>query len=191
MKVVLKCDDFWGNDDGRFLDFIIKNNIKISLGVIGKGLSSCAQAKTDYVKNNLHLIQPFNHSYWHTLSAEVKEFFRTSLKYQFDSITFTNSVIADKLGFKVETIGFPANACDHTATGLLSEMKMWDLKNIYYVRGSHNDEDVIQTGKKIIWIDEESVIQMHPFRQEEHDKCIKLIEDLKNQGAEFVWPNEL
>jgi hypothetical protein len=191
IRVILKVDDFWGKErEVYFLNKVIENKIKISLGIVGVGLENSSFKIIDLIKNNLDIIQPFNHSYQHLLTDQKKEFFKTSSDYQRESIDKTNKIIKEKLGFNVKTIGFVANACDEKTIEIIKES---NLDNVYYVKGSYNYEDVVATGKKIINIELEdklTVFQIHPFTWSE-EQVDAFINSLKEEDYQFIFPNEI
>jgi hypothetical protein len=195
-KVTLKIDDFWGKDDGKFFEIIKKYNIKISLGIVGIGLETCAAEKAEFIKQNLGLIEPFNHSYWHVIAHPVKEFFKTSREYQLESLKKTNEVIKSRLDFEVETVGFPANACDETTITLLQSE--FQFKNIYHVVDSYNYNEVKNVCKNIINVtadfggNECHAVQLHPFARDFDLATFEknILAELKKETL-FIFPSEL
>jgi|SRR6185369_4160705 len=193
MNIILKCDDFWGKDWEReklFFDVVLRRNIKISLGVVGAGITTANKEAIDFLKENKDLVEVFNHSFWHVVGKPVKEFYKTSDEYQKESISRTDQIVLERLGVQIETIGFPANACDQRALDFLKDYSL--IKNIYYTPEAHNRKEIEQIGKRIINIDGESVIQLHPFA---HDFSLEefeamVIEKLA-QGHAFIFPSEL
>lgn len=190
MELILKCDDFWGKDNeatNLFLHEAIKNRTKLSLGVVGSGLTKAPERIINLVKNNLDLFELFNHSYYHLLDTNKKEFFKTERAYQEASIEQTNGIISYIFGNRPKTIGFPANACDQTTLDILKES---DLENIYYVKGSYNYEDILKIGKKIINVGKEfGVLQVHPFSMTEQE-IKSFFETLKKENNKLIFPSE-
>lgn len=193
-NIILKCDDFWGKDleqEKSIFELARKYNIKISLGIVGFGLETTSQATIDYLKQNLDLIVPFNHSYWHVVTASVKEYFKTNKSYQIDSIKFTNNVIWRRLGVKVDTIGFPANACDNNAIDVLNK-HFPELKNIYYTKIAHNRVEMDNLHRNIINVDFENVLQIHPFNNDFNVNALEsLILGKLENGFNFITPADL
>lgn len=141
MQVILKVDDFWCYEHFEvFFSKILKNNIKINLGVIGSGVSKLSKADVNAIKNFSHLIEPFNHSWQHLINQKQKEYFNTDYEYQRSSIISTQEAISDILGHNCKVIGFPANASDSTTINILSELTQID--KVFYVDGSHNYKDL-------------------------------------------------
>lgn len=177
--MIIKADDFLG-DKTYFLEKAIENKIKVSVGVIGRGLENYSQHSLDLLKSEY--IQPFNHSYYHLLSTREKEFYKTGYDYQKESILKTQQIVKEKTGIEMKTIGFVANASDDDTIKLMSEMDFI----IYYVIGSYNYDKMKATGRKIIDVGGD-VLQIHPFcwSNEEVDKFFNDIKDNK-----FIFPNE-
>lgn len=193
-RIIIKADDFWGRghkEESSFIDFVINKKIKISLGIVGKGLETSSRDITDVLCANNHVIEPFNHSYWHIVSNPVKEFYKTDIIYQENSIEFTQDIISKRLLFKPSTIGFPANACDDN-TLIVLDSSFPEIKNIYYTAGAYNYDKVASLGKKIIDIDQENVIQIHPFTPEFNlEEFKQLVVSKIDSGYEFIWPSDL
>lgn len=221
MKVILKVDDFWNLVGFQNLfDFIIEERIKISLGIIGKGLENGGTASVDRINQLmlLGLVEPFNHSYWHLLNQHViSEFFNTSADYQETSIRKTNEVIAQKLSCNVETIGFVANSFGIETIRVLNRFD--DIRFIYALKGNDLLDELKKTasitGKQVLIVNEDCVIetsagvdydkfvanfsdrdaifQMHPgiWKENDFEEFKKIILFLKGKGCEFIFPTQL
>lgn len=194
MNIILKCDDFWGKEwpkEKDFFDLVLKHKIKISLGIVGYGLETAGSEVVNYLKNNIDLIQPFNHSYWHCVASPLKEFYLSSREYQKKSILNNQTVVLKKLGYEMTTIGFPTNACDNTTLDVLKN-DFPKLQNIYYTAIAHNREEMEKLGRKIINVNTTEVFQIHPFTDFfSLSSFEQLILDQLKQGNKFVFPNEI
>lgn len=138
MTIILKCDDFWADKHyishqwNTLFNITAERNIPISLGFVGIGLEKlvsegCDELKT-YIQNKW--IQPFNHSYWHLLAEDKREFLHTSKEYQIDSFYKTQAIIKKKLNYTNTCFGSVGNSMDITALRMLSFAG--DIKYIYY-----------------------------------------------------------
>lgn len=217
-KIILKVDDCWVDkirneiNYRKFIEFIFFENIKISLGIVGISLEKSNNDDIEFIKSPL--IEPYNHSYYHFLNNEKKEFFKTDKYYQFYSIVRTNNLIKEKLYFNVKTIGFVANASDKATIEILKEIS--EIQNIYYFEECYNYAEISTIGKKIININQYDVLehnghidydrfislyrggedyyifQMHPggWNDKDIENCKKIILFLKNNGN-FIFPSEL
>ncbi len=156
MNIILKADDFRPDVFDRYADFlrvVDELEIKVSLGFIGKATENTSQETIDILKAKIAAgtIEPFNHSYFHLLNDDRREFLKTDEEYQYQSIVRTNEIVREKLGFKMSTIGFVANACDKTTFDVLE--KIGDIKICYHVAGAYNNKQLKQIGKVVLNID--------------------------------------
>lgn len=223
MQIILKVDDFWGKINSgmfmEFLDFISDNKIKISLGIIGEGLSKANDGSIKFIRDRREHIEPFNHSYYHLLNPHIiSEFYNTSKKYQYDSIDKTSDVIASRLGAKTEVIGFVANSFDNVTVDVLQNFKK--ISHIYALEKNDLFDLLSSIGKKIIVVNDVvcierdgkvinfeefkngfnmiksnrlSVFQMHPsnWGMMSFQEFKLIIKFLQDNGCEFIFPTEL
>lgn len=163
MKIILKVDDFWGENTlnhpvfREFLDFILEKKIKISLGIVGKGMEKTSEKAKQFLLPLLDdLIEPFNHSYWHMLNPKIiSEFNQTSEKYQKLSIEKTNQIVTEKIGYKLKGIGFVANSFDETTIKVMRESSF----DFLYILQSNDLRDFMEremraVGKNVLFIEE-------------------------------------
>jgi len=220
MKIILKVDDFWGPTK-RFSDFfklIADLNIKICLGIVGKGAVKMTPEQCAEIIGLNKNIEIFNHSWAHIISDEIKEFWHTDVYYQAYSLRVTNKIIKEKFGVDCEVVGFPANAFSENTLEILS--KFPDIKRVFYLKGwNHYDElsalkkiidinsnGAIETDMKVdvnrlkgafesgVFSDKEVItFQLHPsaWSEQSFGEFKSCLDFLIALGAEFIFTNQL
>jgi peptidoglycan/xylan/chitin deacetylase (PgdA/CDA1 family) len=142
--VILKADDLVFHDSVNvfptrwraYLDYIIKQNIPSSVGVILNSLDKGNQQYADEVRNlqTKHGIELWNHGYTHDMSSKNEkgektyEFWKTSEAFQLGQFIKAQKVAKDKLGITLRTFGSPGNGRDSCTTSAISkipELKVW------------------------------------------------------------------
>lgn len=166
-KIILKVDDCWigkMRTELSYRKFLLLCNsldIKISLGMVGVSFESADKADIDFIRRLIErgTVHPYNHSYYHLIDRDRKEFFGTDRIYQEASIAKTNAIVYNNFGFQIETIGFPANACDITTIEILKNSD--SIKRIYHVKEAYNNPDLNRlTGKKVLDINGYDVLEI-------------------------------
>jgi peptidoglycan/xylan/chitin deacetylase (PgdA/CDA1 family) len=142
--VILKADDLVFNDSVHvfpprwesYLDYIIKQNIASSVGIILNSLDKGNQRYADKVRNLQlkHGIELWNHGYTHDMSSKNEkgertyEFWKTPETFQLEQFIKSQKVAKDKLGITIRTFGSPGNGRDSSTTKAISkipELKVW------------------------------------------------------------------
>lgn len=161
MNIILKVDDYRADVADRydaFLKIIEESGAKASLGFIGQAMEKVIPERIEWLKSRLGVtIEPFNHSYFHLLNDERREFLKTDEEYQHQSIVRTNEIVLEKLGFRMQTIGFVANACDKTTFDVLE--KNGDILICYHVAGAYNNKQLKQIGKIVLDVNTDIFIE--------------------------------
>jgi len=112
------------------MEYGIKNNIKFSIGIIGKYLEKENQKTFDWVKrfHNTGNVEFWNHGYNHEKNNKGLEFFGTSVDEQYSSLEKTQRLGKEKLGITFSTFGAPWNTTDENtilALEKIPDIKVW------------------------------------------------------------------
>jgi peptidoglycan/xylan/chitin deacetylase (PgdA/CDA1 family) len=149
-RIVLKLDDLGPAKNGKVPDRWLKaadyakaHKIKVSMGIIAKGMAAEAPEFFQWVKdrNAEGSIEFWNHGWDHgsrqdgTGGQIIQEFNGESYEYQKKHMTDSNQLAREKLGFPFVSFGAPFNATDANTIKVLQEdpdIKVWiygDAKN--------------------------------------------------------------
>ena len=130
--IIFKFDDFTKTSESweRVAEYGIKNNVKFSIGIIGKSLEDADQKTFDWIKTfyNTGIFEFWNHGYNHEKNKNGLEFFGTSADEQYSSLEKTQKLGEKKLGITFATFGAPWNKTDQNtieALEKISEIKIW------------------------------------------------------------------
>jgi peptidoglycan/xylan/chitin deacetylase (PgdA/CDA1 family) len=142
--VILKADDLVFKDSVNvfpqrwetYLDYIIKQDIPSSVGVILSSLDKGNQQYANKVRNLQikHGIELWNHGYTHDMSSKNEkgektyEFWKTPETFQVGQFLKSQKVAKEKLGITIRTFGSPGNGRDSSTTRAISkipELKVW------------------------------------------------------------------
>lgn len=161
-KIILKSDDFFGNSYlpnsrwSNFIKIISDNNVKTSVGVIGKEATNINLEIINELKK-LHennTIRFYNHSFNHleitSDDNKSREFYLTNINYQKESITKTQEIIYKNFNYKMSVFGAPHNTLDDNALILLNNHP--EIKYIYIYPKSYRVIPMIQGLKNKIII---------------------------------------
>ena len=150
MKIILKADDLGGYPGKnktvpqrwqRFVNIIQKYNIKANIGIIGNSLIFNDTKYFAWIKkyHTLGFIEFFNHGFLHrqfNFDGEIyQEFKGTSVKYQYNLISYTNELLKEKTGIQFITFGAPYNAIDKNTSLALTKA---EIKAGFFLENNFN-----------------------------------------------------
>lgn len=220
--IILKADDLRNDPVSsisynwkRFTDYIIAENIKASLGLIGNSLEKGDYNYLKFVRNIASSVsfELWNHGYNHVINAQYPnfeyydEFQNTSLEYQLEHLKMTQNLAKEKLGITIRAFGAPGNATDENTARALNDIG--DIQIIFYkpvmsgkiiTLAVGNSKFEFPTGNpdySKFLIDykpdyEYLVFQLHPnkWNETQFEQFKLAISYLKNQATTFILPSE-
>lgn len=224
--VILKLDDLRGNRGEAFLhpgwkrvtDYLVENNIKGSIGVIGIGLEGDKQPFFEWCKETQSrgLIELWHHGYLHKrIPYQGKEIgvFATSYELQLEYYNKTQEVAREKLGFAFTAFGSPYNSSNPETAKVLAtdpNMKVWLYGNVSDAHEADYQGLVMERGINLEYPvhnpdfeafveaynkgdhEEPLVLQGHPKSWDDArwQAFVKIIEFLQEEGCTFTTPTE-
>jgi hypothetical protein len=126
--IILKADDFVFSEKwARFITYIENQEMKVSLGVVGKELKN--ESLCDWIKllSRNNNIEFWNHGLTHDCK-EYSEFNGSPYEYQLFHLRETQRLFKEKLGITVHTFGASCNEIDENTSQALAdieEIKIW------------------------------------------------------------------
>lgn len=121
--IILKADDvLYSNASTRYTDYIEKNNLKTSLGIVAKYLNSkdyCEWLKSLSKKINYEI---WNHGYTHALTENnTSDFCGIPFDDQLSNLRNSQEIFNSRIGITCSTWGAPGNFHDINTIRALSE----------------------------------------------------------------------
>ena len=222
--VILKLDDLKGRSGKEFLypgwkrvaDFLAKENIKSSFGIIANDLEKDKPEYFAWVKKNHEsgLIEFWNHGYTHgkvDYNGKKVGVFAAGPEIQEEYFTKAQKLAKEKLGFPFNTFGSPFNSISPDTAKVLAkdpDLKVWLYGNDSYAKKGGFSGMVM--GRKINLeiptfnpnydkfverfekggLGDVIVIQGHPngWDAGKWDAFVKIIGYLQEKGCEFTTP---
>lgn len=220
--VILKADDLVSDSEtifpyrwNNFIDYIEKQKIKASIGVIGNSLAYGSPAYFNKIKEYHHkgIIEFWNHGYDHLINGinsngeKYHEFKNSPLQYQKAQIERTQSLAKSKLGFYFKTFGAPANGIDQNTLQAIDSdktLKIWffgnpESKSYNLVRNSKSEiefpvhnPDFVKFKENYDPAAELLVLQIHPNSWDElrFQEFYQVVDFLKALQVTFINPFE-
>lgn len=216
--IILKADDFtfdayyvitprWQT----FLNYVMDNNLRAGLGLVGKSLTEGNVIYYKYLKeiNNTGYFEIWNHGYSHEVNSKDEngntyhEYWNTSFEYQKGNLVRTQYLAEDKLGIQLKTIGTPGNAYDENtlkAIDEIPELSIWifgNYKSSKFIISERSDVEFPALNpdynKFILNYDphkEYLVLQIHPnsWTEDRFSQFNNIVQFLKQQKVSFVTP---
>lgn len=208
VNIILKFDDFdaiASTLKQKVLNnFIQKEKIKVSWGIIGKKIKSLSLKEIDEIKKAKlsGLYSFFNHGYTH----EMNEFKNLSLDEQIEHINKTQLIVKELLDIDLNAFGAPCNAInDFTIAALEAnkDIKIWFFGNDQYssinIPRELNLEipifhpNYVEFKKQFASFNGDFLcLQCHPNSWNWMDlyRFIKIIKYLKLLRCNFIFPEE-
>jgi len=134
-KVIIKVDDLRYNPEtvvserwGRFVDYMEKEQIPASIGLIGESLEKGGSAYSDWIvqKHETGLFEFWNHGYDHSKGAAAGstqwEFRNRSKSDQARHLQKAQELAREHLGFDLVTFGAPYNQSDQITAEVLESI---------------------------------------------------------------------
>lgn len=222
--VILKLDDLWFEEGLvhtgwiQVVDFLNKENIRGTIGIIGSSLETDNTAYFNWIKTRHEEgYEIWHHGFCHCRhqegEVEIREYRGKSLEEQCESILNTHHLAKEKLGITMHSFGAPYNSTDTSTTIALMEIpdiKVWMFKetsiptdkfllprikevNIEYPVHVPDYEKFIE-GYNQNLAEPILVIQGHPRSWTESEirfeEFKKIVLFLKNQNVQFITPYE-
>lgn len=141
--IILKLDDLWCEDDlvhpgwSQVVEFLNKENIQGTIGIIGSSLETDNESYFAWIKDRHHEgYEIWHHGFCHCRHKEgkidIREFRGKGLTAQCESIAKTQTLAQEKLGITLHSFGAPYNSTDtSTAIALarIPDIKVWMYKD--------------------------------------------------------------
>lgn len=218
--IMLKADDLRFDPDHiispnwkRFIDYIVAQDIKAGLGIIGASLEEGDERYFDLVKNHHQSgrFEIWNHGYNHHLNRTNEagetyhEFQNTPYEYQKEHLLKTQVLAREKLDITLRTFGTPGNKRDaHTlrAVDETDEIEVWlygddasskrILKRYANIEFPAHEPDYQKFLKSYDPNREYLLLQGHPNSWDDRrfGQFDLMIQYLKAQGCNFINPYE-
>jgi hypothetical protein len=222
--IVIKADDLlyhpnqnvFGEGWNRFLEIAHKKRIKTSIGIICKSLDQDAPEYFKRIRdlNDSGQVEFWNHGYNHARNKEANtsEFEGPDTETQLATLSLSQRLAKEKLGFTFQSFGAPFNANDaHTPKALsqIPELTNWmhgvqdtELLAHQFVlnRGINLEQPVhhpnFEAFKAAFLKNPDRpyyVLQGHPGGWDEarFEQFTQIIDFLQNRHAVFMTPSEL
>ncbi|GHB96697.1 DUF2334 domain-containing protein [Cerasicoccus arenae] len=222
--VVIKADDLvyrteadpFGEGWSRFIELAQEKNIKVSIGIICNSLEKGTPKYIEAIQklNDSGQIEFWNHGFTHSRNKDTgkSEFKGPSLEEQLETISKSQALAEEKLGFTFHSFGTPYNAADGNTPRALrehSELTSWMFgpSNAQLLPGqmilgrSVNLEQPVhhpnfEGFKKSFESKEDEpyyVLQAHPggWDKARLEQFALVVDYLQSKGAVFMTPTEL
>ncbi len=203
----------------QLIEILQKYNAKASLGIIGNSLETGTPAYFDWIKdlNRKGTIEFWNHGYTHKEcppenGKRKAEFVGASLEEQKESLTKTQKLAKEKLGFELKVLGTPFNVMDENtekAVAASPEITAW-----FFGPGKPKTRQTAQSLERTVNLENPTmspnsasliseyeargkskkylVLQGHPngWSPERFAEFEKALVFLKGKGCVFMTPSE-
>lgn len=141
LQIIIKADDLRFDKENivdprwqEFADMAVKENIKVSPGVVGISLENGNSKYYNWIKkyNETGLFEFWNHGQFHKRSEKdgkrISEFYNRTVEEQSGFLKQTQDLARNNLGFDFQCFGSPYNWCDENTAAALQnfpEIKVW------------------------------------------------------------------